>query len=203
MTRICVSRKLSAVLLVISLGLGFNSMQVSASLPMGGGPIFIVTPIDEEEEMIPNTQLEVDYQLLIYEPLDALIRRFTRDHAISITNGETTQVWIFRDEPQVAAIAERIRAVMKRTNDNISEPVFNRRTTSLIIQYQSFMFGLPQNATTAGTTGPSDEELRREMQEVNAEFEVINKELNKIPAHKPTKNDVKAGKCLECKLMDL
>lgn len=202
MTRICVFKKLSIVFLAISLGLWFNSMQVSASQPMGGGPIFIVTPIDEEEEMIPNTQLEVDYQLLIYEPLDALIRRFTREHAFSIIIGEISQVWIFRDEPHVAAIAERIRAVMRRVNDNIAEPMLNRRTTSLIGQYQALLFGLPQNATTAGTTGPSDAGICREMQEVNAEINAINAELNKIPVRKPTKADKEAGKCFECGLMD-
>ena len=187
---------------VLAASLGFVSIPVSASLPRGSGSAVLFTFSSGVDRVQDLNEM---YGILVDGPLDALTRRFTRDYAISFTDGETTQVWIFRDEPQVAAIAERIRAVTDRANDNIATPMLtiNGLDSEVLVVLQSLMFGLPQNATTAGTTGPSDDELRREMQEVNAEIEVINKELNKIPAHKPTKNDVKASKCLECKLMDL
>ena len=216
-----VSKKLSVVFLVTMLSSGFCSVQVSASQPSGDfsflvSPYNIILPCFYSALACRNTELPFaaaipdirrqvlqimeEYRLLVDMPLDTLFCRFMDGYAFNTSNGETWQTWIFRDNPQVEAIAERLRAVKRRANEDHSEQM-NSGERSLLEKVQAFV---------AGDVPYYYDNLLQEMNELNNEIAAIDEELNRIESlnedindshcHKPSFEDL--DKCIDCHLID-
>lgn len=186
-------KKISTTILVISLSLGFCSLHTSASQPM----FFPVVRVQQAGIMSTRISLAnhapvVDFAELnrialirnldgfIETPVRDLIDRFTKGYTFHVD--ETDDVyqwfvkWVYCDNEEILAIAQKIKAVASKV--------------CMLRAYKSKEF-----TREYGNIGA--EELHAKIQEIRQEVMNINSALDKIPAKKPSQEDVKAGKCKE------
>lgn len=123
------------------------------------------------------------YRDLVHFPLENLLRRFTREHAINFQTTEdgNYHAMIFND-PTIINIANRIRKIYDMA-DTIAD---------FILSFQS----------TGGQNVSSNEfnSKLRFINSLNAEILRINSELDQKPANKPTQADFFSGNCIDSNL---
>lgn len=129
-------------------------------------------------------QLMHDYQNLVKQPLDGLMRYYTRNFSINTLDEAGYHVYIFNDQSQLLDIAQRIRR-LEDSALNIFEflqPFINGSGTDFSLE--------------------KIENLIRLCSQVNVEINILNTTLQGLIAQKPTINDLFNGRCIDTFLRD-
>lgn len=158
------------------LAAGISCSSASASFPR----FFFSITTAEGQLAIEN--FVNNYKTLIAQPLDELIRTFTRSRSFNYVNpvDGRTHAMIFRNDAQAISLAVRINNLRRRL-----EPI----AASAIPLF-------------TGGIDPRELPSLAELQQYNAEITSLITEVNSLPANNPTLADLESGRCTDSHLMD-
>ena len=170
-------KKILSTTMSLFLVTGISCSSASASFPNLFFPIVIV----REERLIKQNFLN-NYGNLIDQPLDNLLRTFTRSHSFNYVNpvDGRPHAMIFRNDAQAINLAVRINNLRRRLEPIAASaiPIFT------------------------GGIDPCELPSLAELQQYNAEITSLITEVNSLPANKPTLADFESGRCTDSHLMD-
>ena len=172
-------RKVLSTAIGLSLIAGISCRSASASFPN----FFFPIAIDQsEEERLAAQNFLNNYRNLIDQPLDNLLRTFTRSHSFNYINpiDGRSHAMIFRNDAQAINLAVRINNLRRRL-----EPI----AASTIPLF-------------TGGIDPRELTSLAELQQYNAEINSLIAEVNSLPDNRPNQTDYDNGRCADSHLMD-
>ena len=158
------------------LAAGISCSSASASFPR----FFFSITTAEGQLAIEN--FVNNYKTLIAQPLDELIRTFTRSRSFNYVNPVDGRhhAMVFRNDAQAIKLAARINLLKLRLN----------------------FFTEAANSLFSENIEPGDLPSLSEFQQYNTEINSLIAEVKSLPANKPTLEDLYDNKCTDSHLMD-